>query len=532
MAYMSYNFPDLTQHSGQQRGFYESHGPTSGSREITPESYRALEEELKRTVVKLGAMERDLDIQRALNIQVQAQLDKAMAALATSHPPVPARSTSPVPGKPLQTDKEDADDSPALPPPVAELDPDEYPNACYWTQSSWLEYKKRRANQGFSVYGLDFMRDEDGHKVSEDRLAAMTKRAKQLWNTLYRHRQDPASWGKKCRHMRNSFPEFGLCEGSWKAEAFAIIRYPDWSSKVRSSGLILRKRPSKGKRKHEDDSEDKSAPKTKKQKIKAALPPADTTIIYLDDDDIYADPPTVSAPQTATTSSSTTGPTPPTVSALQTATTSSLTETPSITATGSTPLSPIVIPSTSSQDSELSTISTRSVDSTSTTPPPSGTVVEPTSAVVSPAPPSIAPTTAALSPADADSEEPTRNKPVGNAPRRSRRQAIDPLKNLVVPCPPEEVPVAEQIPAPPASAAGTAKKGDDKELSIPKGLSAKNLYAKEYKKTHPRVTGAEYRSVWDNLDETTRKEFEQLCKAKKAERKAEKALVAAEVTVP
>ena len=75
----------------------------------------------------------------------------------------------------------------------------------------------------------------------------MTKRAKQLWNTLYRHRQDPTTWGKKgdfvadffSRHMRNSFMEFGLCEGNWKADAFAIVRYPDWASKVRTTGAIL-----------------------------------------------------------------------------------------------------------------------------------------------------------------------------------------------------------------------------------------------------------------------------------------------------
>ena len=170
-----------------------------------------------------------------------------MTALATLHPPIPARPNSPLPVKPLRSDREDAD-APTLPPAVPELDPDDYPNACYWTQSSWMEYKKKRINQGFTIYGLDFLRNQDGEKISEARLGAMTKRAKQLWNTLYRHRQDPPSWGKKddfvadffSQHMRHSFPEFGLCEGGWKAEAFAIIRYPDWSSKVRSSGLILR----------------------------------------------------------------------------------------------------------------------------------------------------------------------------------------------------------------------------------------------------------------------------------------------------
>jgi hypothetical protein len=151
-----------------------------------------------------------------------------MMALATSPPPVPAQLNS-LPVKPLRSDREDSD-APTLPPAMPELDLEDYLGACYWT-----EYKKKRTNQGFAVYGLDFMCDENGEKISDERLSAMTKRAKQLWNTLYRYRQDPSSWGKKTdfeadffsRHMRIGFPEFGLCEGSWKAEVFTIIRYPD-----------------------------------------------------------------------------------------------------------------------------------------------------------------------------------------------------------------------------------------------------------------------------------------------------------------
>ena len=173
------------------------------------------------------------------------QLDKAMMALAMTHPPIPAQLNS-LAVKPLRSDREDSN-VPTLPPAMPELDPEDYPCACYWMQSSWTEYKKKQTNQGFTVYGLDFMHDKDGKKISDEQLSAMTKHAKQLWNTLYRYHQDPSSWGKKTdfeanffsQHMHLSFPKFGLCKGSWKAEAFAIIRYPDWSSKVRNSGTIL-----------------------------------------------------------------------------------------------------------------------------------------------------------------------------------------------------------------------------------------------------------------------------------------------------
>ena len=77
MAY-SFQFPDISQHSGQHAGFFESHPRdhrlgselgshfSSGSRESAKGSYRALEEELSRTVAKLAAIERDLDIQKCV----------------------------------------------------------------------------------------------------------------------------------------------------------------------------------------------------------------------------------------------------------------------------------------------------------------------------------------------------------------------------------------------------------------------------------------------------------------------------------
>jgi len=125
---------------------------------------------------------------------MQVQLDRSMAALGTSRTLVPAQLNSPVSIKPARLDKDDPDGPPTLPPPLDELDPDDYPGTIYWTQSSWIEYKKKQANQGYGVFGLAFLCNAEGDRVSRDRLDAMTKRAKQLWNTLYRHRQDPTTW--------------------------------------------------------------------------------------------------------------------------------------------------------------------------------------------------------------------------------------------------------------------------------------------------------------------------------------------------
>lgn len=154
-----------------------------------------------------------------------------------------------MPQKRSSPEKDDGDNLEALPPALEQLDPDDYPLARFWSQSSWIEYIKKQANQGFTPSNLGFLCDEDGVRVSKERLEAITKRAKSLWTNLHWHRRDPKSWSKKCnfvadyfaRNICMSFSEFGLCENDWKAEAFGSIRYPDWTSKTRASGQLLRR---------------------------------------------------------------------------------------------------------------------------------------------------------------------------------------------------------------------------------------------------------------------------------------------------
>jgi len=74
MSSYSYQFPEVSQYSGQQTGFFESHSRrldsepssrfSSGSHETSNGSYRALEEDLRRTVEKLNTAERELAIQK------------------------------------------------------------------------------------------------------------------------------------------------------------------------------------------------------------------------------------------------------------------------------------------------------------------------------------------------------------------------------------------------------------------------------------------------------------------------------------
>ncbi len=72
--------------------------------------------------------------------------------------------------------------------------------------------------------------------------------AKQAWNELYRLRLDPRSWTKKTPKaasylayiMKTNFDEFRYCDGDWKVERFAIIKYPDWCRDARESGHLIR----------------------------------------------------------------------------------------------------------------------------------------------------------------------------------------------------------------------------------------------------------------------------------------------------
>ena len=70
--------------------------------------------------------------------------------------------------------------------------------------------------------------------------------AKQAWNELYRLWLDPSLWTKKtwkaatyfAHIMKTGFEEFQYCDGDWKVEWFAIIKYPDWCHDAREPGHL------------------------------------------------------------------------------------------------------------------------------------------------------------------------------------------------------------------------------------------------------------------------------------------------------
>lgn len=126
-----------------------------------------------------------------------------------------------------------------------ELDQREYPDVPFWQRTEWAKKEKESVSE---VKNFDFLTDELGEVVSSGRLKEMSETAKEAWIELYSNRMDPESWGKKGRLsadyfnsiMKNAFPEFCYCDGNWKTEMFATLKYPDWKKNCRRPGNLTR----------------------------------------------------------------------------------------------------------------------------------------------------------------------------------------------------------------------------------------------------------------------------------------------------
>jgi hypothetical protein len=128
------------------------------------------------------------------------------------------------------------------------LEEEDYPDVPYWQESDWTKHVERQKEHGRPFSKLGFLTGKDGSSITESRIKEFMSHAKQVWNELYHHRLDPPSWTKKTqtmgssfeREMKEKFPEFCYGEGNWKAERFAIIKYPDWCRDTRESKRLTR----------------------------------------------------------------------------------------------------------------------------------------------------------------------------------------------------------------------------------------------------------------------------------------------------
>ena len=190
------------------------------------------------------------------------------------------------------TSNQEKPDSLVVPNQLWPLDKEDYPEVLYWCKESWVKHTEEERECGRNPPKLGFLTDDDGNPVIEARIKTFISTAKQAWNELYRLWLDPSSWTKKTPKaasyltyiLKRNFDEFCYCDGDWKVEHFAIVKYPDWCHDGRKLGhlthvwclllttFVLGARPSKCK------TGDVKLLQQKKAKVKLTAPPGTQVI--------------------------------------------------------------------------------------------------------------------------------------------------------------------------------------------------------------------------------------------------------------
>jgi hypothetical protein len=188
------------------------------------------------------------------------------------------------------------------------LDEEDYLGVLYWQEELWVKHTEEQRERGQNPSRLGFLTDDDGNPVTEPRIKMFMSTAKQAWNELYRLRLDPISWTKKTPKaasylayvLKTNFDEFRYCDGDWKVERFAIVKYPDWCRDAREPGrltcaskvlfirflltmFVLGARPSKRKTGDSESLKDERRRKIRKAKAKSTVPPGTQAIDLTND---------------------------------------------------------------------------------------------------------------------------------------------------------------------------------------------------------------------------------------------------------
>ncbi|KIJ90705.1 hypothetical protein K443DRAFT_15004 [Laccaria amethystina LaAM-08-1] len=328
--------------------------------------------------------------------------------------------------------------------------------------------------------------------------------------------------------MRTKFEEFRFCEGDWKVHVFATVRYPDWSEDVREQpSLIKRKAP-------EDEEIAKKKKKTKKQHVNAP-PPSDANVIDLATEDRQNSdlktPSSISSPVT---------PSQPRLSSMIMKSSTPTDESPSKhVQEGRT--SPVQAPqhAPSPPQRTLTSVSdpqnngkplsashsncrpapfskgnpTASVpqndSNTPLVPPPAQIDDKPTSTLHSDRLPLQSP-----QPDDEQVPAPPVLDKMANIPRTGDGADepdlfVDSSTNLIISPPLVQV----HHTADPA----TTKPKKGKAMEPSKAITAQNLFAIDYLNEHTTTTKAEFKKVFDALDDSSKQKYSALAKQKKLE---------------
>ncbi|KAI0281565.1 hypothetical protein BC826DRAFT_1111260 [Russula brevipes] len=417
---------------------------------------------------------------------------------------------------------------PDAPEPLGE---EEYPDVPYWYDEDWIKHSERQKICGDVVPRLGFLTDSDGSLVTESRIKIFTSTAKQAWNELYRYRLDPSSWTKKtpkaasylAHVLKTSFPEFRYCDGDWKVERFAVIKYPDWCRDARESGRLTRARPSK--RKIGEASNTNDYRRRKKMKDRSTVPPG-TEVIDLRND-VPAGPVTShSTSSLAIVSATPLLSTPIPLSSTPIPLSSTpipLSSTPipllSSCVTQQEPPTPAIVPVPATQISCSPTHQTEAPSSAHMPTHTNLTVSSPNDSNLSSSTSPLAPSNQTLPNQAAANENTTlansgvcgasvTETPLGEQEERVPPHRINPLADLSIPKP------SIQVPMEASTTTSSKAKAGKPMVASPTVLTARNLFAIDYLKDHT-ATISEFKTVWDKVPSETKKKYEALSKERK-----------------
>ncbi|EIW78815.1 hypothetical protein CONPUDRAFT_155534 [Coniophora puteana RWD-64-598 SS2] len=156
---------------------------------------------------------------------------------ATTHPTCSSPSTvSPVSTKDGPPTKRIKLDTRALQAP--KLSCADFPKVRWWKQRTyqdWIESPKIIA-RGIADSQLPFLETTEGHPISKEEMAKVTKVCRRVWNTLILKNAAPESWGAASTdaielltdELATKFPWILASEDNWKIERLCTIRYPSF----------------------------------------------------------------------------------------------------------------------------------------------------------------------------------------------------------------------------------------------------------------------------------------------------------------
>ncbi|KAF8154160.1 hypothetical protein B0H34DRAFT_861033 [Crassisporium funariophilum] len=171
-----------------------------------------------------------------------------------------------------------------MPPKPIALRKEDFPNTRFWTLAEWTDYRDSVKRRGLPAPGkLGFLRMANEGSVTPEYMRQMGDSAREIFIDLLAASEAPQKWKKKSTmatdyyfaKMYEKHPELSRCQGHWKAEAFAVVRYTDFKAQhlpeASDDEDVL---PSAGKRKrHPPDPNDEQEQQRKKKVQQIQDPP-------------------------------------------------------------------------------------------------------------------------------------------------------------------------------------------------------------------------------------------------------------------